>query len=341
MRIPAHARPSGDSDFASLVWSTSPRCEDTHVNVDAVLAQARAHEQLDTKMAWKPQLLEQFFDRLRDHQGQKTDRLELPAGRLQILNAPTGTGKSVAMLEIAILTARQQQGPVLVVVPQLSDVFKTVDKLRAIAQHDLVDGLLDTAGQPARRACDLHVRPLITPNRMTEQAGRAAARGRWDRFDQLAHPCDVKAWITHGPEPAPGEEPCLRLRPVQEEHTDDAKLTETGPRACPRIDHCPRFALLHDAARADVIVTNHHNLLLGSARLPLELDGQPTSRESLLKLLLGRCPLILIDEVDDLQAKLCAAETKQLELAAHGPGTTDSPWSVSTGHTGGAPYRRR
>ncbi|MFE7427666.1 hypothetical protein [Streptomyces sp. NPDC057545] len=324
VRVPAHARPSDDSVLTPLTWSTAPRCGDAHLNIEAVLAQARAHEQLDAKAAWKPQLLEQFFNRLRDHRGQETDRLELPAGRLQILNAPTGTGKSVAMLEIAILAARQQLGPVVVVIPQLSDVFKTVDKLRAIAQHDLADGLLDAAGQPARRACDLHISPLITPNRMVEQAGRAAARGRWDRFDQLAHPCDMKAWITHGPEPAPGEEPCLRLRRVQED-TDDGKLTEAGPRACPRIDHCPRFALLHDAARADIIVTNHHNLLLGSARLPLELDGQPTSRESLLKLLLGRCPLILIDEVDDLQAKLCAAETKQLELAAHGPGTTESP----------------
>ncbi|MGG2463812.1 hypothetical protein ACO0M4_29125 [Streptomyces sp. RGM 3693] len=325
VRVPPHASTTGDMNLKPLAWNTAPRCGDAHVDVEAVLAQVRAHEHRDAKVAWKPQLLGQFFDRLRDHHGNAIDRLELPAGRLQIVNAPTGVGKSVAMLEIAILAARQRLGPVLVVVPQLSDAFKTTDKLRAIAQHDLDDDLLDAAGLPARRACDLHITPLITPNRMAEQAGRAVARDRWDRFDQLAHPCDVKAWITHGPAPAPGEEPCLRLRRVQEGETDDGELTETGPRACPRIDHCPRFALLRDAAHADIIVTNHHNLLLGSARLPLLLDGLPTSRESLLKLLLGRCPLILIDEVDGLQATLCDADTKQLELAAHGPGTTDSP----------------
>ncbi|MEV3856963.1 hypothetical protein AB0J38_21865 [Streptomyces sp. NPDC050095] len=325
VRVPRHALPAREQDLAPLVWRTTPRCDDAEVRVADVLAQVRAHEQLDARVAWKPALLEQFFDRLRDQHGNKIDALELPAGRLSIVNAPTGVGKSVAMLEIAILAARQRQGPVLVVVPQLGDVFKITDKLRTIVEHDLDDGLLDASGQPARRAGELHVSSLITPSRMAEQAARALTRGRWDRFDLLAYPCDLKAWITHGPGPAPGDEPCLRLRRVHDSDADAGELTETGPSACPRIDHCPRFALLHDAARADIIVTNHHNLLLGSARLPLDVDGQPSSRESLLKLLLGRCPTVLIDEVDGLQATLCDTNTKQLALAAHGPGTSDSP----------------
>jgi hypothetical protein len=81
---------------------------------------------------------------------------------------------------------------------------------------------------------------------------------------------------------------------------------------------CGRHRGFHNAAAADIIVTNHHNLIHGTVPIPVRVDGIDHSRMPVLEFLMRRCPVLIIDEIDLLQSNMFDAGARQLVLAASG-----------------------
>ncbi|GAU71329.1 hypothetical protein SSP35_34_00140 [Streptomyces sp. NBRC 110611] len=311
--------PDGEQDaqVLPLRLRTTAYRPTTTVSRKKVLRLARRQADADPdRHGWKPGLLARFFDKLLDTEDRPVTRLELPAGAIRVLNAPTGVGKSVLMNAIAPLLAQQGQGPIAVVVGHIHDSLRGAERIEA--DNDLVR---QVAAQLTAATADqsLRVVPLVSPYRRAEQAERALTQGRQDRFDLLAYGCDLSAWLSDGPPVQRGKEPCLSL-----ERVDDPVGGEERPRphSCPRLGTCGKYSLIRAAAQADIIVTNHHNLLHGGVQVPVETEQGVLRRMSVLEFVMRRCPVLIVDEVDHLQSSWCDLGSAEFSLASRGMGAS-------------------
>lgn len=278
---------------------------------------------------WRTGIIHELFDKLRDVEDLPVSELLLRAGGIRLLNAPTGVGKSVLTRLLAIHLGRQGI-PVAIVVSTIHDALTTAEdiagqednarRLAATLQGDLA--ALAAAGLGTHARCVT----LVSPRRLTEKAGLAAERGEWDRFDALGYGCTLPAFTVDGPSPVAPDEPCTSLRPRP---TVDEDQASAGPgrrrrdeddqrHACPLLGICGRHRGFHDAAAAEIIVTNHHNFIHGTVPVPVRIDGIDHSRMSVLEFLMRRCPTLIIDEIDLLQSNMFDAGAKQLVLSASG-----------------------
>lgn len=282
--------------------------------LDHVAGQAAAHP--DT-FGWKPGLLERFFDRLTNAFGQEVGELRIPAGAMTLLNAPTGVGKSVLMRDAAHLLAANDQGPVLIVVGQIRDALATVEQMAA--DDELVKKVAAEVQQAAaRQGTGLNVVAWVAASRHDDQAALAYAQGRADRFEAFSHGCEMTGWQVDGPVLDRTRLPCKRLRFVDGPRPP---ANQSAPHLCPRMGVCGRFDHVRRAAEADVIVTNHHNLIRGRCHIPVEVDGRRVVNDmSVLEFVLRRCRVVIVDEVDAFQSRWCATGSNQFTLLSRGRG---------------------
>ena len=266
------------------------------------------------RFGWKPGLMHTFFSKLTDAFGREVGTLTLPAGVLSLLNAPTGVGKSVLMRDAATLLARSGQGPVLLVVGTIREGLGTAEQITA---DDALTEATAAAMQEANRhqTHPLRITTWVAPSRKREQAALAFAQDRTERFQALASGCEMTGWQVDGPPLDPVRPPCDQLQAA-----DPPDYTQSrGKHTCPRMTICGRFDHERRAAQADVIVTNHHNLLRGRCKVPTLIDGQRVVRDmSVMEFLLRRCRIVIIDEIDSFQDRWCELGTSAFVLDSRG-----------------------
>lgn len=314
----------GDAGVVPLRLRTAPYRREVTLSRRQVLRLVRRQAAANDRNAWKPGLMARFFDQLLDPEDRKVERLRLPAGKVTVLNAPTGVGKSVLLNAAAPLLARRGKGPVAVVVGQVHESLTNAERMRAaddeLAQHAQAarlrqddDLVRQTAADLATANPTLKIVPLVSGRRLAEQAERALTQGRERRFDELAYGCDLSAWPIDGLPVRRSAEPCLSLQPANPAPGQD----EPGPgHACPRLGVCGKYALIRAAMDADIIVTNHHNLLRGSLPVPVDTGKGVLRRTSVLEFLLRLCTVLLVDEVDHLQSSWCDLGSDTFTLAS-------------------------
>ncbi|MGA5565266.1 hypothetical protein ACPCUV_29420 [Streptomyces platensis] len=327
-----------DATVPPLRLRTTPYRPTTTVTRKKVLRLARRQAKADPEQEWKPKLLAGFFGNLTDSQRRPATRIHLPAGRVTVLNAPTGVGKSVLMNELAPLLAQHGEGPIAVIVGTIHDSLNSTERIEA--DNELVrkvSAQLTHATKPR----GLRVVPWVSPYRRAEQAQRALAHNREDRYDLLAYGCDLSGWPTDGPGVERGKEPCLALEKIP----DPADTTDGAERAglfsCPRLGTCGRYSMIRDAAQADIIVTNHHNLLRGAVQVPVATDNGVVRRMSVLDFLTRHCRTLVVDEADRLQSTWCDAGSEHFCLATRGMAGTSLLMEVDLQREGLAPRADR
>src|SRR5205807_779967 len=115
-------------------------------------------------------------------------------------------------------------------------------------------------------------------------------QGTWT-LDRLGYHCRLSAYA-EGMQVVPGDEPCFRLRQT------DAKMERSVH--CPFARTCPKFDTYGEATRASILVVNHAAFLTGRIPMPIPRDDEPAIM-SVIELVLRRCQLVLIDEIDQFQ----------------------------------------
>ncbi|QEV37274.1 hypothetical protein CP978_00530 [Streptomyces nodosus] len=299
-----------------LRLTTAPYTATTTVTRKKILRLARRQAAAQpARHGWKPGVLASFTDRLQDASGDPVTRLNLPAGKLTIVNAPTGVGKSVLMNNLAPLLADRGQGPVAIVVSTIHDSLTNAEKIEA--DDELVFQVTAQLAQATARH-KLRCMPLVTETRLAEQAQRAAEQGREDRHDRLAYGCELSAWVTDGPTVTRGREPCRALIKVTDPVAGSGDEESAGPHACPRMGVCGKYALFREAVQADIIVTNHHNLLRGLIQVPVDTGRHLLRQIPVMEFLHRHCRTLIVDEVDNLQNSWCSTGAHDFSLATRG-----------------------
>ncbi len=269
-----------------------------------------------SRTAFREQTLRPFFERMRDRNGRRLEgKLELRAGPTQVLSAPTGSGKSVMMRGTA--TWALESGLTLAIVV---DTNSAALKITRQIEEDLeASGALTKLGLEPGEA----VVPLMSPNSLARELERTVRNSK-DRdyvdwvFARIGYSCQLPALAAVDEEVdtwSPGSEPCRNLAPVRPPRQDDYR-TMPQPKVCPFRQDCGKFRLTRTATTARIIVTTHANLHQGRMHIPLELaDGTVSERVSVEELILRRCQIVVIDELDAFQSTVLAHAGRGLTLA--------------------------
>lgn len=115
----------------------------------------------------------------------------------------------------------------------------------------------------------------------------------------------------------PGSEPCATLRKPSRGRKKNSTVS------CPWRTTCGRYRAARQACAADIIVTSHANLLLGVLQTPVEDGYGRDDRLTVEELLLRRCPIVVIDEVDVFQST--AIDHAGRSLVLDHAGRTNTP----------------
>lgn len=300
-----------------------PRIEDAPPEHDLWVAFAELEEiatRLDAALGGghRRQCVRRFATEIRAADGEPVDGLLLTAGPLRELLAYTGFGKSVVLVESFACWAARRGVNVAFALPTNADVVRTAYRIERALEIVLPDG--------GRR-----VVPLVSPNAMFEVAetssAHAASDGQgpdaewiWRRFGYgcalavAARPqIGADAWL-------PRQEPCAGLRRPR-------RQGERGRRdelvACPWRTTCGKFRAVRDACSADIIVTSHKNLMTGRLHAPVDDGSGVADRTTVEELVLRRCQVVVIDEVDVFQRS--AIEEAGRGLVLDHAGRTNTP----------------
>ncbi|KAA9161665.1 hypothetical protein FPZ12_013795 [Amycolatopsis acidicola] len=245
----------------------------------------------------RTEVVERFETSIRSTKDPVT-ALDLTAGSLNELLAYTGFGKSVVLIEVFACWAVTNDHVAAFVLPTNADVVKTARQIEISLAGLGKSGDVVALTSPRSR---IDVAEAVT--------GRAAPSGPeqdwvWDRFGYgcamaavAADEDAVDTWI-------PGREPCATLR---QPRPDGGTRTV----ACPWRTTCGRFSASRGACTANIIVTSHVNLLLGVLQTPVDDGYGVNDRLSVEELVLRRCQIVVIDEVDEFQQQA-------IELAGRG-----------------------
>lgn len=260
--------------------------------------------------------VDRFAREVRCGSGETVTELDLTAGGLNALLAYPGFGKSVVLVETLACWAVQNRIRIAFVLPTNADVVKTVRGLSAVAKE------FRSPGQ------EPSVIPLMSPNSLYEVAEATARRsGAQDEdpewaWRELGYACALPAVGTTDAAIdrwQPGREPCARLHSskVAEKHD------RVSAAACPWRPTCGKFRNARAAVTADILVTSHVNLLAGRLHAPVEDGFGVTDRLSIEELILRCYPVVVIDEIDELQRAALGQAGRGLVLD-HG-GRTNTP----------------
>jgi hypothetical protein len=253
--------------------------------------------------------LDRLMEHLRTADGRPVSDgfLVITAGTMRVLNACTGSGKSV----LATLLAEWgvSRGMVTsIVVPRNDTVMSFAVRLR----RDLA-----TLGYGGT------VVPLISPNSMQDEAEKGAAThteaGRHEDaievFNEFAYGCPLQATSPNTQEVdlwQPGQEPCTSIQ------GNDPETGATTRYRCPWHGHCGKHRQQTALADADIIVTSHINLMVGRIQIPVLADSQIRNHMMVEEAVLHRSHMVLIDEADAFQATGFSKSAHHVTLARYG-----------------------
>ncbi|WP_209440758.1 hypothetical protein [Amycolatopsis thermoflava] len=271
-----------------------PELEHIAVRLDKVL------DDVDSD-GYRAKSVRRFEQEVRDRAGDKIKELDLAAGELNELLAYTGFGKSVVLIESFACWAAQNNIPVAFVLPTNADVVNATYQ---------IGEALKALGTVAS------VVPLVSPRSLIRVAETAAARATdggppadwiWERFGYgcalaavASNEKSVDGWV-------PGREPCATLRQPVPNRKDRTM-------SCPWRTTCGRYRAAREACTADVIVTSHANLQLGMLQTPVHDGFGRNDRVTVEELLLRRCQVVVIDEIDAFQRSMIEQSGRGLVL---------------------------
>ncbi|MEU3931479.1 hypothetical protein AB0E85_05430 [Streptomyces sp. NPDC029044] len=293
---------------------TRPQRDRVAPTVKELLKVAKILSGQDKSVAYLHKTLKRFFKGMKTTDGALTE-LDLTSGDLQVLNAPTGSGKTVLVRVMASWAALNDVRIALAV----TDVRATLDMAWDI-NNDLAYLHRERhLPEPA------HCTPLMSPTSMHRRAMDYAALSpstqidQWDRrartdIGLLSAGCAQRA-LMDPPNLYPyGEENCTSLT---------SAATGSTRHTCSFAPVCGKFQQFYRAADAAVVVTNHANLLEGRTRIGVVLDGQEfrgkargTRGMSVLEMTLRACDVMLIDEIDAFQTAAVSRCTSEITLAS-------------------------
>ncbi|MGA4838884.1 hypothetical protein [Streptomyces sp. G45] len=269
-------------------------------------------EQQRGRSAYRVKAVERFQEQIRSRGDARVDGLDLTAGSLNELLAYTGFGKSVVLIETFACWAVRHRVPVAFVLPTNANVVQAVHGIERALELDETE----TEGG---------VVPLVSPRSLIEVAETAAARVTeegpdadwiWQRFGYGCALAAVAGADDGVDRWQPGSEPCAKLRKPSRGRKDTTV-------ACPWRTSCGRYRAVRQACTADVIVTSHANLLLGVLQAPVEDGYGGDDRLTVEELLLRRCQIVVIDEVDVFQS--IAIDNAGRNLVLDHAGRTNTP----------------
>jgi hypothetical protein len=294
-----------DGDTAAPEISTVPYHAELSVDTAALLDLAA-----DIDLRYEPadrylhQVLHDLFTQLNTTDSIKiSEAIRLVAGPTEVLNAPTGTGKSV-FVRVAASWSALNNMTITLVLPTVDATLSTAWEIQEDLRH-----LRQMRGLNRELTCT----PLMSPARLHERAMKAATRisgsflgqppkARW-RLDQLAYGCAMEPLIEIAQPYPPGREPCRGLK---------ALPPATGTSSCPWMPGaCGKFEQQRRACTTSVIVTNHHYFMAGRFPLGVVVDGRLAGDLTVAELVFRRSHAVLVDEIDQFQSTaldMCASE---------------------------------
>jgi hypothetical protein len=250
------------------------------------------------------QVLDTLFTQLNTTDSVKvSEAIQLLPGPTEVLNAPTGTGKSV-FARVAASWFALNNMTITIVLPtvdatlsaawDISEDLKHLRELRGI-EHEVTC-------TPLMSPYSLHERAIKAGTRIEGSFLEQSPKSRW-KIDQLAYGCALKH-VTQIARPyPPGDETCRTLIPLP---------PSTGTRVCPFMPTtCGKYEQHRRACSASIVVTNHHNFMVGHFPLGVMLDGRLANDLPVAELVLRRSHVVLIDEIDQFQStalEMCASE---------------------------------
>ncbi|MEV4173837.1 hypothetical protein [Nonomuraea sp. NPDC049709] len=241
--------------------------------------------------AYRQACVKRFARQIETSRNKQVTGLDLTAGTLNELLAYTGFGKSVVLVESFACWAAKHNVSVAFVLPTNGDVVQITHQIERAIEIVMP---CKSVKPPV---------PLVSPRSMLKVADTALPTSSsspradwvWERFGYgcgLAAVATTESGIDGW---RPGSEPCAKLRrprPLR-------KRPETV--ACPWRTTCGRYRQVRAACSADIIVTSHANLLLGILQTPVDDGSGPNDRVTVEELIMRRCQVVVIDEVDRFQ----------------------------------------
>ncbi|MFC0038382.1 hypothetical protein [Actinomadura rayongensis] len=260
---------------------------------------------------FRAKAVRRFADQIRDRKGERVEELRLTAGTLSQLLAYTGFGKSVVLIETFACWAVEHGVTVGFVLPTNADVVRATFQIERAVE---------------RFRQDADVVPLVSPRSLLTVAEEAVARISekgpdadwiWSRF---GYGCALAA-VASADEAIdgwqPGDEPCATLRRPSRRGKRDETVS------CPWRTTCGRYRAARSACTADVIVTSHANFSLGVLQTPVDDGFGENDRLTAEELILRRCQVVVIDEVDAFQQ--FAIDNAGRHLVLDHAGRTNTP----------------
>lgn len=254
--------------------------------------------------------LERLFKHIRRADGSllADGFLILDAGLIRVLSACTGSGKSVLAKLLAAWGVKNNL-VTGIVVPRNDSVLSFT---RAIREELRALGLQNAA-----------VVPLISPNSMQAEAEKAArslieeerAQEADEAYGEFAYGCAIQAKSTNTQDVdlwQPGHERCSDFEGI------DPESGETRRHRCPWFAHCGKHRHQLNLDKADVIITNHINLMSGRLHIPVLAEGDVRNHMTVEEALLRLTHVLLIDEADAFQATGFAKSAHHVTLARYG-----------------------
>ncbi|MFJ7245570.1 hypothetical protein ACIQWA_13095 [Kitasatospora sp. NPDC098652] len=227
------------------------------------------------------------------------EAIRLCAGATEVFNAPTGTGKSVLVRVMASWFAIN--GLALAIV--LPTVEATLSAAWEISQDLAYLGREETC-TPLMSPYGLHDRAMKIVSRIDGSIAEQSAKVLW-KIGQLSYGCSLSRFTeaTH-PYPA-GSESCMSLYPLP---------PSKGTRRCPFVPVCGKYQQHYNACTASVVVTNHHNFMMGRMPIGVTLDDRPVAGLTVAEFLFRRCHATLVDEIDQFQSTAIGKCSSELVL---------------------------
>ena len=270
--------------------------------LDVALRLDQAHQEQESGSALRrEQVIRRLMDRLETGAGAPFGNgVTVPSGRLQLFQAPTGSGKSV-LAQVAAVAWAEQGVPVVLAVPDIREVQKVTHRL----QQDVRMLGLSLCVAPAFSQRN-RFKKLVE---QLEEPPEYDADGRWT-LKTLGYTCRLSTYAEDqdGP-PEPGDEPCFWLQ--------QQKGRREKAVACPFAGTCSKQRLFQDAALADILVVNHHALLAGRVRYPFEQE-RGAGATTVTEIVLRRAGVVLIDEIDAYQKIAIELRAGTLALSSYG-----------------------
>ena len=294
-------------DYSQIGMSIANHKEDTpSINLDKLRQIAI---KLDKVYPWENssqnriQVLDTFISNLRSSNGnlikEKDTSIYIPNGLINIINAPTSSGKSVFMDLIALSQA--QIMPVIIVVDRIEECLnKLLDFQKAIGALNL----------------DLKVESFIAPKRKYKYMARIFESHKDEphseirniALKELTYVCRLNRYKSDNRNYQSGSEPCKILKYKPEDFKSKGMI-------CPFFQDCSKYKSYYRCGNADLIITTKSGLLKARVPVPIKEENNQYQNYSFIEFALKYSGLILIDEVETLHQNIADSLSNEYDFS--------------------------